>query len=156
MNGSSASPERIVGPLESSASSNIRINIRDTVESRVALDQFVRRLQSVAEAVFYIGVGAMRAAWEGIEKLWASARDTGARGPLGGPVLPKPRLRPVRIKVPVLPIDNYAGLTVDEVIRRLEGLAPDHLRILKTFEAEHKNRKTLLDAVDRALARSSR
>ena len=153
MNGSRAPQEGIAEPLKSPASARIRISIRDKVESRVVLDHLLRGVQTIAEAVFYIGVGAVRMAWDGIEKLWATARDTGATRPMGGVFLSKPRPRPIRIKVPVLPIDNYASLTADEVVKRLEGLSPDQLEFLRGFETEHKNRKTVLEAVSRMRAK---
>jgi hypothetical protein len=153
MNGSSASQEGIAGAATSSAPAKIRITVRERVESRVSLDQLLRGLQTIAETVFYIGVGAVRTAWEGIGKLWATARDTGAIRPMEGVFLSKPRPRSVRIKVPVLPIDNYSSLTADEVVKRLDGLSPDQLEFLRSFETEHKNRKTVLEAVNRMLAK---
>jgi hypothetical protein len=153
MNGSGASQEGIVGPLKSSLPSKIRISVREKVESRVVIDQFFRGLQTIGVTVFYIGVGAVRMAWEGVEKLWASARHSGAIRPVSAFFLSQPRPRPVKIKVPVLPIDNYASLTADEIVKRLEGLAPDQLQFLKSFETEHKNRKTVLEAVNRMLVK---
>lgn len=153
MNGLGASEKGIAGPLKSPASATIRISVREKVENRVVLDQFFRRLQTMAETVFYIGVGALRMVWDGVEKLWVSARHSGAIRPVSGRFLSQPRPQPVRIKVPLLPIDNYASLTADEIVKRLEGLSPDQLHVIRSVETGHKNRKTVLEAVRRMLAK---
>jgi hypothetical protein len=153
MNGSSVQQEEIAEPPKSPASAKIRISIRDKVDSRVVLDQLLRGVQTIAETVFYIGVGAVKTAWEGIEKLWATARDAGASRPLKVGIVSQPPRGSVRIKVPVLPIDNYSSLTADEIVKRLEGLSPDQLEFLRSFETEHKNRKTVLEAVNRMRAK---
>jgi hypothetical protein len=153
MNGSSAQQEGIAEPPKSPASAKIRISVRDKVDSRVVLDQLLRGVQTIAETVFYIGVGAVRTAWEGIGRLWATARDAGASRPSDVGVVSQPRRGSVRIRVPVLPIDNYSSLTADEVVKRLEGLSPDQLEFLRSYEMEHKNRRTVLEAVNRMRAR---
>ncbi len=50
-----------------------------------------------------------------------------------------------------LPISDYQHLTVDEVTGKLDGLGEDNLKDIKAYEEEHKNRKTLLEALDRRL-----
>jgi Protein of unknown function (DUF2795) len=55
-----------------------------------------------------------------------------------------------------VPIDRYDELTVDEVTSRLEGLDPEELQAVRSYEGEHKNRKTLLKAVDRRLEEAHR
>jgi hypothetical protein len=49
-----------------------------------------------------------------------------------------------------LPIDDYDRLTVDEVRRRLRTLGPAEIRRVRSYERRHKNRSTLLEALDRA------
>jgi len=50
------------------------------------------------------------------------------------------------------PFDGYDGLTVRQVLARLDALAPGELRALEDYEHRHANRKTILDAIERALA----
>jgi hypothetical protein len=50
-----------------------------------------------------------------------------------------------------LPIDNYDELTVDEVTDRLDNLNQDELEQIRDYEAQHKERKTVLEAVDERL-----
>lgn len=50
-----------------------------------------------------------------------------------------------------LPIDDYQHLTVDEVESKLSGLDKGELKEIRDYEKKHKNRKTLLEALDREL-----
>jgi polyhydroxyalkanoate synthesis regulator phasin len=50
-----------------------------------------------------------------------------------------------------LPIENYDDLTASQVSKRLSGLQPPELRRVRDYEARHANRKSVLEAVDRAL-----
>ncbi len=49
------------------------------------------------------------------------------------------------------PISGYDGLTARQVQTRLGELSPAQLRALEDYERRHANRKTVLDAVARAL-----
>jgi hypothetical protein len=48
-----------------------------------------------------------------------------------------------------LPIKDYDGLTVPQVKRRIEDLGPREVRKVESYERKHKNRSTLLEALDR-------
>lgn len=54
--------------------------------------------------------------------------------------------------VPVLPIADYDRLTTDEIVARLDGLAPEQLALLRRYEAAGQNRATVLSAIARRLA----
>lgn len=47
-------------------------------------------------------------------------------------------------------LDDYPELNADEVIDRLDGLSADELARLRDWEASHKDRSTVLEAIDRA------
>jgi hypothetical protein len=51
-----------------------------------------------------------------------------------------------------LAIKDYDELTASQVVRKLGGLQPSELRRVRDYEARHANRKSVLEAVDRALA----
>ena len=53
---------------------------------------------------------------------------------------------------PTFPILGYDDLTAGQVDQRLEGLKPADLRMVRDYERRHANRKTVLDAIERALA----
>jgi hypothetical protein len=55
------------------------------------------------------------------------------------------------LKVPVLPLEDYDDLTVEEVVSRLGGLDADGLRVIHAYESEHKGRVTVLRAIDERL-----
>ena len=50
-----------------------------------------------------------------------------------------------------LPIDDYDRLTVREVSERLEDLSEQEIRIIRSYEQQHKNREILLRQLDRRL-----
>lgn len=51
-----------------------------------------------------------------------------------------------------VPIEGYDELNVGEISSRLDGLSEDELRRVREFEAQNKNRRTLLDQVDQKLS----
>lgn len=53
---------------------------------------------------------------------------------------------------PSFPILGYDDLTAGQVEQRLGGLKPADLRKVRDYERRHANRKSVLDAIERALA----
>jgi hypothetical protein len=53
---------------------------------------------------------------------------------------------------PQFPIPGYDELTAAHVNARLKGLSPTELRRLREYERRHANRKSVLDAIERALS----
>jgi polyhydroxyalkanoate synthesis regulator phasin len=49
------------------------------------------------------------------------------------------------------PISGYDELTASQVSKQLAGLSPAELRRVREYEARHANRKSVLEAIDRAL-----
>jgi hypothetical protein len=50
-----------------------------------------------------------------------------------------------------LPIKGYDHLTVDQVVKRLDSISFKELELVKSYEVEHKNRKTLIEQLDKRL-----
>ncbi len=50
-----------------------------------------------------------------------------------------------------VPIAGYDELTVEGVKDKLEGLSEDQLKKVRSYEKKHKNRKTLLEQLDRKI-----
>jgi polyhydroxyalkanoate synthesis regulator phasin len=50
-----------------------------------------------------------------------------------------------------LAIEDYDELTASQVTKQLTDLKPAELRSVRDYEARHANRKSVLEAVDRAL-----
>ena len=58
-------------------------------------------------------------------------------------------------KVAAVPIAGYDELTIEEVKGELEGLSKDELKKVRSYEKKHKNRKTLLEQLDRKIKDAS-
>lgn len=50
------------------------------------------------------------------------------------------------------PLPDYQKLTIRQVERKMEDLSAAEIRKIRTYEAQHKNRKVLLAKIDRRLA----
>ena len=50
---------------------------------------------------------------------------------------------------------DYEGLNVDEVAKRLDGLSADQLKKVREFEKKNKNRETLIEQIDRKIKAAS-
>lgn len=51
-----------------------------------------------------------------------------------------------------LPVDDYDSLTVEQAVMRLDTLSREELEQVKAYEREHKNRKTLIEQLEKRLA----
>ncbi len=58
-------------------------------------------------------------------------------------------------KEAAVPIAGYDELSVEEVKDQLEGLSEDELKKVRSYEKKHKNRKTLLERLDRNIKDAS-
>jgi hypothetical protein len=50
-----------------------------------------------------------------------------------------------------LPITGYDHLTIKEILKRLGSLTSSQIQKIRSYEKKHKNRKTLLEQLDRKL-----
>jgi hypothetical protein len=53
---------------------------------------------------------------------------------------------------PGLPIPGYDSLSASQVVERLAGLATDELEAVRTYEASHRKRRTILGKIDQISA----
>lgn len=51
-----------------------------------------------------------------------------------------------------LPIDGYQHMTIAQVMHKLSELSPSEIRKIRGYESKHKNRKGLMQQLDRWLA----
>ena len=51
--------------------------------------------------------------------------------------------------------EDYEGLNVDEVARRLDGLSADQFQQVREFEKKNKSRETLIEQIDRKIKAAS-
>ena len=54
-----------------------------------------------------------------------------------------------------LPLEGYDELTVEEAKKKTGGLSEEELRKIRSYEKKHKNRKTLLEQLDRKIKDAS-
>ena len=47
------------------------------------------------------------------------------------------------------PLKGYDDLSVEDVERKVKGLSKEEIRAVRDYEKEHKNRKTLVESLDR-------
>lgn len=126
--------------------------IKERAAEPSIFNQVMSGLRAFTETVLFISVGAAVTAWEKIGKIWNSE-------PAVNPgQIPKPAKSPkssasepkvLKVKVPLLPIDNYQQLTADQVIERLNRLSADQLKTVGLFESSHKKRKSVLETIER-------
>jgi hypothetical protein len=50
-----------------------------------------------------------------------------------------------------LPIEDYDRLTVDEIEKKLDSLGKREIRRIRDYEEKHRNRKTLMEVLERRL-----
>ncbi|OGB21208.1 MAG: hypothetical protein A3I66_02435 [Burkholderiales bacterium RIFCSPLOWO2_02_FULL_57_36] len=50
-----------------------------------------------------------------------------------------------------LPVEDYQTLTIAQIKRRLDSLSSGDLKKLRSYEARHKNRKGVLEILDRSM-----
>jgi hypothetical protein len=53
---------------------------------------------------------------------------------------------------PALPIPGYDALSASQVVERLPGLSTDELDAVRTYEASHRKRRTILGKIDQISA----
>ncbi len=61
-------------------------------------------------------------------------------------------LEAVEARFVELPIPTYDALNVSEIVERLEGLAPEELKVVRRYEADTKARTTVLEKIDALIA----
>jgi hypothetical protein len=50
-----------------------------------------------------------------------------------------------------LPIDDYQSMTIAQIKKHLDSLSGSELKKIRQYEAQHKNRKGLLEMLDRRI-----
>jgi len=125
----------------------------------------LKPVRDVASEVLITGLGIGVLVVRGVAAVIRAAHDAGKKevdnpGPVTKAVMNlvrhegKPTGQPVRMTVPMLPLDDYDELSVAEVLARLADLAEDQVRVLRAYEAEHQARPEVIEALDHRLGAS--
>jgi hypothetical protein len=109
-------------------------------------------LQFLVQTPVFIIVGIIVMVWEMINKVFQAVYHQGAQLTAQSGATQRAETGPVKIKVPMMPIDNYSQLDLDGVIGSLNGLTPAELDVVKNFEVAHGNRQAIIDAIDQRLS----
>jgi len=124
----------------------------------------IEPLRQTAERAVLLGIGAGVLVARGVAHAARSAMRAGEEaaeqpGPITRALLrlvgrpPKtPAEQPTAIRVPVLPISDYDGLTASEIIARLSDLTHEQLQVVRAYEARTQARESVLTAIDQHLA----
>jgi len=119
----------------------------------------LKPVRDVASEVLITGLGIGVLVVRGMVAAVRAAHEAGKRemenpGPVTKAVMNlvrqegKPAAKEVRLTVPVLPVDNYDELSVEDILVRLSDLSEGQLRVLREYEVEHKARAEVIEAVD--------
>jgi hypothetical protein len=126
-----------------------KINQNGPHETDSAFGSVGKGLQFLIQTPLFIIVGIIVVIWETVNKLFQTVYSQGIQygSALGGA---KPAA-PMAVKVPILPIDNYSRMDVDEIIRALDELSLAELAVVKNFESSHENRAPILNAIEKRI-----
>jgi hypothetical protein len=132
----------------------MEVNIKEEPQSEAepSYSYLGKGLQFLIQTPLFILVGVIVVIWETINKLFQAVYQQGAQFTSERGESAKAEISPVKIKVPMMPIDNYSQLDIEEVIGHLEGLSVSELGIVANFEKDHQNRAPVLAAIEKRLA----
>lgn len=128
------------------------------------LEKKIAQARKLAEEAVVVGYGATLIAKDKLQDLVEEAHELGAekRGDADSVTrfflelfsnLPdEAAAAAAQVKVPVLPLENYNQLTVEEVVAQLDNLPAAQLQTVREYEMAHKNREGIAAELDRRLA----
>ena len=103
-------------------------------------------IQATQQATQQVAQQGLRVAEETVEQTDKVLRET------------EEATREVELRTAVygaLGTEDYDGLNVDEVAKRLDGLSADQLKKVREFEKKNKSRETLIEQIDRKIKAAS-
>jgi hypothetical protein len=120
-------------------------------DAEFLLRQLGNGVQIVFKAIFFILCGAIVVIWESFGKAFQTVYEKGSEYGADLLSVSAPKPAPQKVKVRVLPIDNYSHLSVDELLSRLETLSAEELAMIKSLEMAQQNRSVILEAIEKKL-----
>jgi hypothetical protein len=132
-----------------------KLVIKNNTDPRSLFNKWLRGAELAARVVFFIACGAVAIVLERLLNLLKPAAGDRVQTPSTPSDRRNGQGHPERIKVPVLPIDNYNQLDSNQVISRLSGLSNEQIQMIRSHEARQKNRGDVLEAIDRHLAKGN-
>jgi hypothetical protein len=129
-----------------------KLVIKTNSDERIFFPKWLRGAGVAARIVFFIACGAVAIILERLLNFLKPVDGDRVQTPTNPSDRRNVQGQSERIKVPVLPIDNYNQLDSGQVMSRLAGLSKEQLRMIRSHEARQKNRGDVLEAIDRQLA----
>jgi hypothetical protein len=129
-----------------------KLVIKTNSDERIFFSKWLRGAGVAARIVFFIACGAVAIILERLLNFLKPVDGDRVQTPTNPSDRRNVQGQSERIKVPVLPIDNYNQLDSGQVMSRLAGLSKEQLRMIRSHEARQKNRGDVLEAIDRQLA----
>jgi hypothetical protein len=126
----------------------VKINDATDPEGESSYSHLGKGLQFLIQTPLFIIVGVIVMIWETFNRLFQAIYQQGAQLASHPGESRTAETGPVRIKVPMMPIDNYSQLDIDAIIGSLEGLTPAELGVVRDYEISHENRQLILNAID--------
>ena len=120
--------------------------------------------RSAAEEVLLTGLGVGVLIVRGMVGVVKAAHTAGAEeiknpGPLTKalmdlmhPISKTEAKNDLRVKVPVMPLDNYDTLAPEDVAVRLADLSAEQLHVVREYELTHQARPAVIEAIEQRLA----
>ena len=130
-------------PFASYAREGLRTAQQATEQGIQATQQGIQATQQATQQVAQQG---LRVAEEAAEQTDKVLRET------------EEATREVELRAAVygaLGTEDYEGLNVDEVAKRLDGLTAEQLKQVREFEKKNKSRETLIEQIDRKIKAAS-
>jgi hypothetical protein len=126
-------------------------NQNDPREADSSFGSVGKGVQYIIQTPLFIIVGILVVIWETVSKVFQTVSSQAAQYSAGHAGA-APAAAQGKVKVPILPIDNYSRMDPDEIISRLEALSVAELGIVKNFESSHENRAAILEAIEKRVA----
>lgn len=131
--------------------------VQETVEDAVRRGRMTRKdAHELAAAIVAASRRQTDEIRQELETLLERGRRLGRRGGDEVPQVDAPVTIPIEHapdRARTMPIERYDELTAVLVRKSLKDLSPEQLREVRDHESSHAKRKTVLDAVDRLLAK---
>ena len=100
------------------------------------------------------GVGLSRAQVLELQRLLAAYRESEGEDPAPASDAAPARRLEYGPPSPIAPVDRYEDLTAEEIVSLLGSLEQRDLQALRDYEGAHRQRKTVIEAIDSALSRA--
>ena len=139
---------RVISNLRTQANHN-REMTQQLADQQQRGAEAAQQLTQESVAAYMNFVNSMFSPWQG----GARAAERGAEEPQGGTsTIQSPPEGQASVQPP---LEDYDELTINQISERLDDLSTEEIRQLRIYEAEHRNRSTLLRRLEQRIEAGS-